>query len=605
MIKIYDKNLIPQTDLTDSAHNIGYTKKMNDIWQGNFSLPLNSPKVKYCEPYHYARIKDIGLFRITPSSASKVDKIINYDVEHVLATLLDDLMFRYHQFTNQPMRVVLEEILKFQSKQNWILGECDFPDVFSYKFENENLLSALFSVPKVLQEEYIWTWDTTNYPWILNLKKAKTQVDNLIRYKKNLTGLERHIDPTGITTRLYGLGYGEGVNQLTISEINNGLPYLEKNVDKHGVHANLFTDKRFEVAENLKAEMQRILDEVSKLKVTYDVKSVDTYKFTEQPMDKFELGNLVRVINRDDDLDVDVIDRIKEIQVQNIDVSPEYNLTIGNPEEKASDQYTKMLEKQKINDLYSQGATNILNFNYQDNCDSNVPALIPFYIDDDVVNVNTVELTFRTKPFRAYSQATEGGGATATTTASGGGTATTTGGGGGTSKTTNSVDNHKHKMFGKSDYVAVGTVQKRYEASLGNNVSTYIDLATSQSSDLYTLGASGQHSHSFTLSDHTHSLTLAAHIHSLSLPAHIHAIKFGIYQRQDTPSSVIIKVDGNEVNFTSTEGDRINLVEYLSKSGGKITRGRHEIEIFPSGLARIEADVILRVFIQSRLGTTL
>lgn len=40
-------------------------------------------------------------------------------------------------------------------------------------------------------------------------------------------------------------------------------------------------------------------------------------------------------------------------------------------------------------------------------------------------------------------------------------------------------------------------------------------------------------------------------------------------------------------------------------SNGKITRSRHIVEILPDGLARIEADLILRVFIQSHLGGTL
>ena len=38
--------------------------------------------------------------------------------------------------------------------------------------------------------------------------------------EKNLIGIERDEDPTQVITRLYPLGYGEGVNQLTIKDVN-------------------------------------------------------------------------------------------------------------------------------------------------------------------------------------------------------------------------------------------------------------------------------------------------------------------------------------------------------------------------------------------------
>jgi phage minor structural protein len=42
-----------------------------------------------------------------------------------------------------------------------------------------------------------------------------------------MVGIEKDEDPTEIITRLYPLGYGEGVNQLTISSVNNGVPYID------------------------------------------------------------------------------------------------------------------------------------------------------------------------------------------------------------------------------------------------------------------------------------------------------------------------------------------------------------------------------------------
>lgn len=584
MIKIFNKDMILQTKL-NQAFNIGYTKKMNDIWQGKFSLPLNSPKIKYVDSYYYAYIKDIGLFRITPSSTSKENRIINYEVEHVLATLLDDLMFKYHQFTNLSIKEVIEKILSFQSKEMWVLGQCDFNDIFSYKFENENLLNALLSVPKVLQEEYMWTWDTSSIPWKLNLVKAKTQVENLIHYKNNLKGLEREINPTGITTRLYGLGYGEGINQLTISDVNNGIPYLEKNVGQYGVKANTFIDKRFEDAENLKAEMERILDEVSNPKVVYNFKGNEMYKFTKQPMDKFELGNMVKIVNKDDELNIDVIDRVREIKAEKIDQSPEIEMQIGNIEGKASDDYTKLLEKQKVNDLYSQGATNIAYNDYTDNADFEHPAIIKVYLPQELVNVNKMILNYQVDKFRAYSKAIE----------SGGGIQTTTSDGGGSTKTTNNNGKHRHKVCAFDPNGIVGGTERVYQ-SYGSQDGSGLAIvlkAFGNGQDIFTLGEE---------QDHNHDVTIEPHNHEIEQEPHEHPIKYGIYELDILPESVTVEVDGNIIPNLSLNENEVNIIPYLSNNNGKINRGWHEIKITPSSMGRITANVVSQFFIQSRGG---
>lgn len=87
--------------------------------------------------------------------------------------------------------------------------------------------------------------------------------------------------------------------------------------------------------------------------------------------------------------------------------------------------------KQEINETYSQGATNILNYSYQDNCEKAYPAEIEFFLDDDVFHVNTVELTFKTKRYRGYTKAVKGGGATVKSTSAGGASTQTSSAGGG------------------------------------------------------------------------------------------------------------------------------------------------------------------------------
>ncbi|MDT2405265.1 hypothetical protein P7D43_23245, partial [Enterococcus avium] len=96
---------------------------------------------------------------------------------------------------------------------------------------------------------------------------------------------------------------------------------------------------------------------------------------------------------------------------------------------------------------------------------------------------------------------------------------------------------------------------------------------------------------------------IPSHKHNVVLPEHTHPLEWGIFQASDSASSVDIIVDGTTLPKHETNQDRLNIVNYLKKtSSGKIQRGNHTIKIKPNKLARIEAQVTCRVFIQSQLG---
>ena len=113
--------------------------------------------------------------------------------------------------------------------ENWILGECDFNLEYEYSWEQENLLNALYSIPKEFVDPYMWDFDTISYPWTINLKRIHTDAapQYYIQAGSNILDQSRSQDYTNVCTRLYPLGYGEGINQLTIRSANNDIPYLE------------------------------------------------------------------------------------------------------------------------------------------------------------------------------------------------------------------------------------------------------------------------------------------------------------------------------------------------------------------------------------------
>lgn len=616
------------------------------MWTASFSLPLDDAKNAQCKPLNFVEITDdrtgeyIGLFRIIPTKTRKLTTLneVNYELEHVLATLLNDVLFKYHQRSNLTTEENIEYILSRQSTKHWRLGVCSITRYFHYKWENENgLLGPLFSIAEPFDVPYEWTFDTRTYPWTLNLLTPSVTPSAEIRFGKNLAEIERNVDPSNIVNRLYALGYGEGVNQLTIEKVN-GLPYIENenSIAEYGLGQYVWVDRRFEDAASLLASAKAFLEEWSVPRVSYRIKAVDLSSLTGLPVDKFTVGKVVRV--HDPEISTFTARIVSESKSDIYGAPGDIDLEISNTKANVGTSLADIERRQEINEVYSQGATNIDSRDFADNCDASFPAVMRFYIPEDVVNINEMTLTYETTNYRAYSKTIEGGGAivsstasggsssqtsssgggVAKSTASGGGSSQTSSSGGGTTQSSSAGGDHSHLMFAPIGTGSLVGSNRMFSAAGGN-----IEVKTDSSGGLTTYGSSGNHSHSTTIPHHSHSVSIPshshdfdipnhvhtvnipAHTHDITLPDHTHEIKHGIFEYNTLPTAVQITVDGNALPITATSGERINLIPYLSKdSGGNIARGRYaEIKLAPNNLARINANVSSRLFIQSRIGT--
>lgn len=647
IIVVKDQNM-KELGVLDKSHNILIERRVNELWYSSFSLPKDDPKNKLCDHMNYIEITSpsgryMGLYRIMPirTKKNRDSDHITYECEHVLATLIDDVIDGQVVLTHLNTRSNLQELIDLQETKRWELGEVEFNRQFNYSFENENgLLAPILEIPKNFNEPYEFTFDTTVYPWKLNLIRPSNEVTSEIRWGKDMIDFDEVSDPTNIVNYIIPKGAGEGINQLTIESVNDGKRYLkdDESIEKWGKKSYIWIDKRFEDAESLMASGQARLDRWKEPKISFDCKSVDlTVK--DQRLGRGRLLNgITNIIVEDNEYLARIVsERIPDLH-QEWDVYYEVN----NKVDDITTTQTDLERKQQVNDSYAQGATNLMTFSYQDNADNNIPALIPFYIDDDVVNVNTCELTFRTKPFRAYSRATDGGGATVKSTSAGGGTnrSTSSGGsstqtsssGGGVSKSTNSGGSTTRTSGGGGNHTHLMFRTIGFETDSSPNTSTTTGVSSSAGglklpgnnpapAEFYTQGASGNHTHNidipshrheFETPNHTHSVNIPSHTHDfetpnhthdINLPNHTHNVAHEIVELNTLPDRVTIKVDGSTVDFSEIEGDRIDLLDYMNKDkNGKIERGRHEVEILPDGLARIEADLIMRVFIKSQLG---
>ncbi len=603
----------------ENAFEAAVKRRVNEVWTASFSLPADDPKNELCKHFNYIDIygdsdRYYGLYRIMPTETKKSerDNTITYKLQHVLSTLMDDVIDGLlPALINRTTRENLQRLLDLQTTKHWVLGEVQFERYFQYAFENENgLLAPILSIPKPFDEPYEFTFDTKTYPWKLNLIRPDNAVKSEIRWGKDMIDFSEVSDPTNIVNYIIPKGAGEGVNQLSIESVNDGKRFLkdDESIAKWGKKPYIWIDQRFSDPESLKANAQSLLNQWKDPAISFSCTSVDLSLLPEYKNETKILNGVTRIIVEDKEYEARIIgEDFQDVLGREWDVKYEINNQLDDIATTQADLERKM----QVNEAYSQGATNIMNFTYQDNCDQNIPALIPIYIDDDVVNINTCELTFRTKKFRAYSRATKSAGQIVKSITSGGGGATvkssTTSAGGGTQQTASAGGNHRHLVaLHSSNSTSQIAKQRYYFAGSGTGGNVIADMEGAPQ-DLYTFGASGNHTHPVTIPPHQHGFEfqLDNHTHpiQINIEGHEHDVEHEIIELNTIPDRMIIKVDGNTVNFSGTSGDRINLIPYLSKDqDGKVRRGRHEITIQPNGLARIEADVILRVFIQSRLG---
>lgn len=609
--QVFDRNMRRLAYL-DNALAVGYALETNSLWSATFTLPADDKKNAYCAPLNFVEIFDgderIDLFRIIGEDLERSDGATRYyNCEHVLATLISDVLFQYHQCGGSGVKTadVLNYILARQTRQNWKLGDCDFKRYFEYNWENSTLLAALFAVPECFDSEYLWSWDTTVYPWTLSLTAPTNALKSEIRYAKNMTNIKKTTDATSIANRVYALGYGEGVNQLTIESVNGGVPYVEDalSIERYGLCSTILVDSRYEIAENLKAYAEQILAGLKEPYVSYEIGAIDLHRLTGDSFSKFRPGEVVRVVDEADGINL----RTRIVRVEKSDAEGDpgnVTVTIANKTQDIAGSISDLQSRALIGETYAQGATNQQIYNFSDNADTTHPAKLQLYISSSVVRINKMLLNVEFEAFRAYEktvksgggQTTSSGGASTATSSSGGGTSKSTSNGGGSSVTSQNGGSSSETAGNIGDYNTNDVTAndgKQHHHQLIHTHSISIPGHTHKVSV-------PAHSHDFSIGEHSHSVNIPNHTHSTK--DHTHEIEFGIYEGQRA-SKATIKVDGKEIP-AQTSYSNIDIVEFLATDdSGKIRRNAwHTIEILPDNMSRIVGAVFAQTFCNSRGG---
>jgi len=636
MINLYDLNR-KKIAVLDNAFEIDETKEINSVYSFEFSMPSTDLKNDLCQKYYYVRYDESELYRITSvtKSSSNGQQIIRYFCEHVIATLIDDVIFGSETFGNLGFYTsnAINYILSKQTTTRWILGTCDFSRQFEYTLENENLLAGLFSIANRFDVPYMWSYDTNVFPWKVSLKAIDTTQKPLfyIRAGKNILEPSETEETAEICTKLYCLGYGDGINQLTIKSVNNGIPYLlaeQEYIDKYGLISRIFTDKRFTDAQSLKERGQAILNELKTPRMTREFDVVDLYEMTKADYDKAEVGRITLLT---DDNTKTYITKI----TKRLDEAGDLKIELSTKTADIASSIADLADRQRINEVYSQGATQIYAQSVQANATTEKGAILSFFIPAEMKIVNAVKAKITLNRFRSYSQATAGGGESIISSSDGGASVVASNSGGSSSPTSAAAGNASVTSVSATEVIYIGSVvgssiiniPKTYisgETAYGGSSTTFSHKHSAGSlyfpftqlggvpSHTHQYSASG-HSHTVNIPSHTHSVSIPSHNHSVSIPSHTHNVNIpnhthGIVQgifEFGSPTSADLYVNGIKKATIPASSSEIDITQYLLNAQGYVPRGSWiNLEVKPNDLSYVIINLFVQGFIQSAGGGT-
>jgi len=586
MIELYDKDL-HFLGPADHALRHGYALKLNELSTARLELPTgDAANARITVGASFARVWDgdefVGTFRFASAACGhEAGGAVSYSLDGAECTLLDDLIPGHCELggTGVTTRQVMQAILSYQTTARWTVGRCDFNDEYQYNFEDVTLLEALMSLGGVLAEDYRFVFDTYQTPWSVSLVRLPSVPSASLVYRRNLQRVKRSVDGM-VVTRLYGRGYGEGDNQLTIAPVNGGVPYLDAPLgvrEEYGIRCGIHVDTRQTDAETLKAQMARILAAGQKPRISYDATAVDLFRETGEEEDRVSVGAMVRVI--DETFPENVSCRVTQVEKEDADGDPGgLKIVLDTGGRDTAEQLNEVLEKIGVHELYSQGATSMYSVRGAENADSTHPMELDFYIPNNVLRINSCLLKWKKQPYRVDFRMTASDGQTGTTSAEGGGATILT----------------------KQVTLSPTVISTSFVDEEGRTMNARTGPGTNQNNHYHYL-QSHWHNVQVPIVIEPQDLQVSPHSHSFTIPAHSHQLTYGITNGGGTANSVSIEVDGTYV--PASEGE-VDIAPYLeTDANGKIRRGTwHTVSFQPDGNARIVATLFIQQFLQSRGG---
>ena len=217
-------------DILDEVYEVEFDDRLNQAPTLSFKLPEDDVKwasiAAFKEIWLYGHQDElVNVFRILPTGITRPDRstALEGSVECMgyASALQDDLVTDELTYTNTSVTTILTALLAYQTVMRVTLGtiSASLDKLISVRFGWENVMQAAWAVRNVVGG-YVSVEPDSADPTLRKLHLRDTvggDIGKRIRKGLNLKGISKRSDPSGMVTKLYPLGRGEGVNQQKAS----------------------------------------------------------------------------------------------------------------------------------------------------------------------------------------------------------------------------------------------------------------------------------------------------------------------------------------------------------------------------------------------------
>jgi hypothetical protein len=381
------------------------------------------------------------LEEITPSGLDIELKGRSYEV-----LLLDERTSRDVEYINKKGQYIIGDategiINKYSTKVTE--DTITYEDILkgTIRFNHDNLLKAVAKTCNIKSKNFWVTYSDPNFLLQVGvrgnpsdaLSPSNTLYPSTTLYpepliietyyagKKILVTVERK-GVKDLINRQRVFGDGDGINQIQccVPYVDTNLPDTDRSAGFDGYNADClhsdasssqstygimegkpYIDRSIKSLDEAIETAKTILDEYSNI---YKNLSIKFAKYVD-----LNLGDWIKII--DSKQGVDVTARIKKLvhkfNVKGID---SVGVILYNPFSTTEDKI-KMIERDSdTTNTSGQGATNLLELNFPDICDSDTPYEMLFELPSEVNFINRVKLTYLVDDYRAFSGTSAAGG---------------------------------------------------------------------------------------------------------------------------------------------------------------------------------------------------
>ena len=353
---VLDKNGAWESVL-ENAYDIIVTGEVNGADILEFKLPyLDAKRTSLDNEKSIQIVNDIYRIRTVTDDKNNNEATTSVYAESVFYDLafseeIQPMTFS-NSFPGEPLRYALRGT-------DWLAGTVNITARRTWQLQEKNALASLRKIQEIYGGDLVF--DNPNRLVHLLTFSGK-ESGALFAYRKNLTGIQRVTDTRGLVTRLYA----RGTEGLTFALINGGKPYVEDFTYCSEVRVSSLDLSNFSNPYDMLEFTKMRLAEYAIPRVSYVLSAMDLSVLTGYEHERWELGDIVMVDDRD--LNLKIKTRI---------VRRQYNLQ--EPWKTVLELSTKLREFGDVSAQWDKTADQLMNFeNVQSSSKQEVRDFVPF-----------------------------------------------------------------------------------------------------------------------------------------------------------------------------------------------------------------------------------